>query len=301
MYRQAWPDPWVPAPPSLLVVIDLNTRQIVDADPSQPGTQGIPLSGTNPIAPIQVELATGKLLVPTAGQYGVLDAGGIERVDPVALQTDGFVVTEGALGGDLVDFAQWSATKAYAIVSLPGFQTALAAYDPSDGESLGIVYNPGAYVLADLLTYPTGQLFVSDRDYFNPGVRVYSAASGALLAGPIFTCLPPNELILLPGATSGIEGGIEGIALGHPYPNPTRAQVRLDWTSPVLAWPTRLEVFDPHGRRVCSQKLWIGSGSADIEWDGTDASGRPAPAGVYLLRVWSGDRPVGVRTVRLVH
>jgi hypothetical protein len=304
MYRQAWPDPWIPAPPSLLVVINLLTRQIVDADPSQPGTQGIALAGTNPIAPIQEDLGTRKLLVPTAGQYGVLDAGGIERVDPVALQTEGFIITEDDLGGDLVDFAQWSATRAYAIVSLPGFQTALAAWDPSSGQPLEIVYNPGAYVLADLLAYPTGLLYLSDRDYFNPGVRVFNAATGALLAGPIFTCLPPNELIVLPGATSGTgdddAAGLDRAALGLPRPNPARGPVRLEWRDPSGQPPTRLEVFAPDGRRVLSRELRIGLASDDVPWDGADASGRPVPAGVYLLRVWAGDRLAGARGVRIV-
>lgn len=335
MYRQEWPDPWLPSPPSLLVVIDLTSRQIVDADPAQPGTQGIPLAGLNPIAPIQVDIATGKLLVSTAGQYGVIDAGGIERVDPVRLRSEGFVVSEATLGGDLVDFAQWSAARAYAIVSLPGFSTALVSYQPSSGELLGVVYNSGSYTLADLLTYPTGRLFVSDRDYFHPGIRVYSVATGALLAGPISTCLPPNDLIVLPGATSGLPDEAAGTAgdwLGDPYPNPSRGGVRLGWSgaaggvdrgdgapagdgavpadggvaeaASVPVQPVRLEVFDVYGRRVRSEELGSGPGAADIEWDGTDAAGHPVPAGVYFLRiVLRADReefPVAARAVRIV-
>jgi hypothetical protein len=59
-------------------------------------------------------------------------------------------------------------------------------------------------------------------------------------------------------------------------------------------------VFDLHGRLVRAGELGIDLGAADIEWDGTDASGRPVPAGVYFLRVWVGGREVGVRPLRIV-
>ncbi|MBU1948843.1 MAG: hypothetical protein KJ927_09045, partial [Candidatus Eisenbacteria bacterium] len=72
---------WVPVPPSLLAVIDLNTRQLVDVDPGEPGMQGITLAGLNPIAPMQIDPVSGCLLVPEAGRYAVIDAGGIEAVD----------------------------------------------------------------------------------------------------------------------------------------------------------------------------------------------------------------------------
>lgn len=200
MVRQAWPDPWLPSPPSQLVVIDLDTRQIIDADPATPGVQGVPLAGTNPAAPMQIDPATGDLLVPLAGQYGVADAGGVERVDPIDLVSRGFAVTEAALGGDLIDIALWSSTRAYALVSDATYNTVLLAWNPASGEVIGPVYQPGGYVLSDLLVSESGRLFIADRTFLNPGVRVFHAATGDSLGGPVGAGLPPFELLLLPGS-----------------------------------------------------------------------------------------------------
>jgi len=301
MFRQDWPDPWVPAPPSQLVVINLNTRQIVDADPGQPGTQGIELEGLNPVAALQIDAASGDILVPEAGAYGVTDGGGIERVDPVGMRSRGLVITEAELGGDIIDFAPWTPERAYAIVSLPGFETALVAFNPATGQRIGVVWNPGDFVLADLLSYPTGHLFVADRDYFNPGVRVFDATDGSPVAGPLFTCLPPNELVILPGGTSGAPAADAGAAtLGSPYPNPSTGPVRLAWTRGASAGPARLEVVDLHGRRVRALDFPTGAAPGEISWDGLDAAGRPVPNGAYFLRVVQDGRAGGSRPVRIL-
>ena len=41
------------------------------------------------------------------------------------------------------------------------------------------------------------ELFVSDRNSSNPGVRIYDPGTGALLAGPLNTGLPPFDITLL--------------------------------------------------------------------------------------------------------
>jgi hypothetical protein len=131
-----------------------------------------------------------------------MDAGGIERVDPVSMTSQGFLITEEELGGELVDFALWSDTLAYAIVSsgLGGtFTTRLVSFDPSSGTLRGVVWDPEAWALSDCLVHPDGWLFVAVRLPDDPGVRVYDAATGALLSdGSIDTGLPPFELTLLP-------------------------------------------------------------------------------------------------------
>lgn len=298
MHRQSWPDPWVPVPPSLLAVIDLTTRQLVDADPLLPGVQGIALAGTNPIAPMQVDPATGYLLVPEAGQYGVIDAAGLERVDPVSLQSMGFVVTEAALGGDLIDFALWSANRGYALVSLSGFNTALVTYNPTTGQGTGTIYNPGGYVLSDLLVYPTGRLFLADRDFDHPGVRIYDAAAGTLLAGPLGTGLPPIELVALPGVTS--QAPEDPWLVADAAPNPSAGPVRLSWTALGADRPRRIEVLDVRGRRIRSMELQKDAGSADFLWNSLDDAGRRVPSGVYWLALESGRRRIVARPVRIV-
>ncbi len=298
MHRQPWPDLWLPVVPSLLAVIDLTTRQLVDADPATPGVQGIALAGTNPIGPMQVDSATGCLLVPEAGQYGVIDTAGLDRVDPVSLRSLGFVVTEAALGGDLIDFAIWSASRGYALVSLPGFNTALLTFNPTTGQGTGTVYNPGGYVLSDLLVHPAGELFLGDRDFNNPGIRVYEAATGALLAGPLAAGLPPNELVVLPAVTSQVPGSPWQVA--DAKPNPSAGPVRLSWTAPGADRPSRFEVHDVHGRRVRSIELQEAGEDADLLWDGRDDAGRSVPSGVYWLSLESGRGRTMARPVRIV-
>lgn len=308
MFRQAWPDPWLPSPPSQLVVIDLATRQIVDVDPASPGVQGIALAGLNPIAPMQLDPHTGDILVPLAGRYGVTDAGGVERVDPVALASRGFAVTEAVLGGDLIDFALWSPDRAYAIVSDASFTTILEAWNPSTGQLLGVVYNPGSYELSDLLTYPTGWLFVADRDYVHPGIRIYHAATGTQAGGPFGTGLPPFELTLLPAAASPVpepeivESGPGGagpcIVLEAPRPNPAAGGVTIPWRSLAGApAPGRLIVQDVHGRQV---RLLPVEGRSRIFWDGRDDAGAAVPSGVYWIRVAGEAAARGARSVRIL-
>lgn len=304
MLRRDWPDPWIPAPPSYLAVIDLNTSLLVDADPGSPGVQGIALQGTNPVGPMQVEPETGLLLVPEAGQYGVVDNGGIERVNLSTWQSEGMAVTEAALGGDVLDFALWSANRAYAIATDPSFSTRLISWNPGTGQVLGTVFNPGDYTLMDVLVHSPGYLFVADRNYTTPGVRVYDADSGGLLSGPIDTGLPPFELVLLPDPSSGVDG--QAGAGGLFYPNPSSGPVRFAWSGGLREPLETLEVFDPAGRLVLVRQAGTAPGgeglaSAGLVWDGRDRSGLPAPAGVYFLRITgeSGRKAgAGVRILR---
>jgi hypothetical protein len=81
----------------------------------------------------------------------------------------------------------------------------------------------------------------------------------------------------------GARGG--GVELLPPAPNPGRGSMTLAIQLPA-AGRARLEILDVAGRRV--RALWDGplaAGRHDVTWDGTDASGRRVPAGVYLARL----------------
>ncbi|MBD3334838.1 MAG: hypothetical protein GF355_04930 [Candidatus Eisenbacteria bacterium] len=296
MLRQDWPDPWIPAPPSLLAVLDLDHGELVDVDPDEPGIQGIALQGLNPVAPMQVEPETGDLLVPEAGQYAVIDAGGVERVDLDAWESNGFSITETQLGGDVVDFAPWSPSKAFALISDAEFNTKVLAYDPAGGGTLDTVYDPGGYVLVDLLPASSGYLFVGDRDFVNPGLRVFDCETHDLLAGPISTGPPPFELILLPDGVSDAPGFPSVQQLGLPYPNPATVGVRLRWNADHA--PRKCEVFDAAGRSVRTWRGASGMAGGELFWDGRDAGGRSVAAGLYLIRVTLRD---GAELTRRVH
>ena len=86
------------------------------------------------------------------------------------------------------------------------------------------------------------------------------------------------------------------VTFDPPWPNPASAGVkmRVHLARPA---PLDLRIYDARGRLV---QAWtadtVENGAREYFWDGHDQSGRPAPAGLYLVRVRSGDtqtmRPV---------
>ncbi len=76
------------------------------------------------------------------------------------------------------------------------------------------------------------------------------------------------------------------IGLAPPFPNPMRDGVtlRFEMSQPGAA---RLTVFDLGGRRVRSlvDDPALGAGFHTLQWDGRDAAGALAPAGLYLVQL----------------
>jgi len=78
--------------------------------------------------------------------------------------------------------------------------------------------------------------------------------------------------------------------LGAPRPNPSSGAMSLNLALAV-GGTVDVGVFDVAGRRVAT--LWKGAlpaGTHPLRWDGRDASGRRATAGVYLIRSSVGGR-----------
>ena len=89
------------------------------------------------------------------------------------------------------------------------------------------------------------------------------------------------------------------IALSAPTPNPSRGTARFALALPA-AGTVEVAVFDAMGRRV--RTLLSGateSGSLPLLWDGLDARGRRADAGVYFLRASASGSTVTRRLVRV--
>jgi flagellar hook assembly protein FlgD len=61
------------------------------------------------------------------------------------------------------------------------------------------------------------------------------------------------------------------------------------------------EIFDVAGRRTRTlfARQVLGPGSHASTWDGRDAAGAPAPAGLYLIRVRAGSESRVARVVLL--
>lgn len=179
--------------PSVVVVIDTRTDKVSDREPFVPGIQGITLTGRNPFSDFVYDAATQELLISCVGDYGVAD-GGIERIDAHTPRTLGYAVTESQIGGDVLDIAWNDATHSYAIVSDASFNNRLVGWNPTTGAVIDTVYSPGGPNLPDCEVNALGELYVCDNRVTAPGVWVYRTGADTLLAGPLNTGLPPNQI-----------------------------------------------------------------------------------------------------------
>ena len=88
--------------------------------------------------------------------------------------------------------------------------------------------------------------------------------------------------------------------LSNVSPNPARGEVTVDW---VLARPgaTDIRVFDLAGREMSVvARGSFGVGRHQVRWDGRwDARGI-APAGMYIVRILSGERTTSHRILLLI-
>jgi hypothetical protein len=282
---------WVPAGTSYVAVIDAVTDALVDVNPSLPGTQPITLTGSDPYSDIQLDPYTGKLYVPCVGYWGLKD-GGVEKVDPVTLQSDGFIFLETAAQGDIIDAEIDMGTKGFAIVMDDNFFTLLVSFDAGTGVKTQTLYDPDDYVLQDIELSPWKELFLADRTPTLPGIRIFDVYSNTeVTTAPLDVCLPPFDITFSLPVQTGIgepPGAGDRASLGQPYPNPFNPATTIPFT---LAGPARvrLTVYDALGRKV--RVLADGdrpAGPHGVTWDGRDAGGTPVGSGVYFVELDTG-------------
>jgi hypothetical protein len=283
---------WLPVSPSYLAVIDTNTNALVDADPVAPGIQGIELTGLNPTSEIHVDEEAGIIYVGESGQWDVSD-GGVDAVDAVGLTALGFVTTEDQLGGDLGDFTLPVNGRAHAVVSVstPGWESYCVSFDWTDGDLINEVWRPGGFSVEDIEVHPgTGQLFLCDRTYTDPGVRVFSAADGTqLTTGPLDVGLPPFDLVIVGDAVTGVGDTPSELGLTLQIAsNPGGAETLIAFTLRSGGF-VRLDIYDISGRHVRElERGPLGEGEHVVSWDRRDARGRPVASGVYFVGVVAG-------------
>lgn len=172
---------FAPTGASLLAVIDVATDRVVDT---------VPLAGSNAFGDASglVLDAAGRLLVAQAGDLFRTGDGGIEAIDPATLASDGYVVTEDALGGSITDFVVLGPHKGYAVVLGSGLRNLLVAFDPSTGAALGTVATSSSY-MPDVALAPDGFLWLATRG----GVRVIDPATDGVVRRIGFG-LPPFSM-----------------------------------------------------------------------------------------------------------
>jgi hypothetical protein len=91
----------------------------------------------------------------------------------------------------------------------------------------------------------------------------------------------------------GVMAEVNGLDLSKPwltaYPNPTRRGLNISYNITGTA-PTRLRVYDATGKVVTN--LWDATrsrGQYVAHWSGLAANGKQTPAGIYFLKLESGD------------
>ena len=275
---------WLPVSPSYLAVIDTRADTLYDCDPIAPGVQAVELTGTDPFGELHFDPYSGLLYFTSVGWWGMQD-GGVELVDPSILESIGFLLTESAAGGDINDVALFSPTIGYAVVTDAGFDNLLIRFDPSTGALTDTLYAPGGYVLADIEISPWGELFLCDRTATAPGIRLYDAATGLLLAGnPIDVGLPPFDICFSVPAQTDAETPTARTILGN-YPNPFNPSTIIRFTLPS-GGSARLSIYDVSGRFV--RELVNGildPGPYEVVWNGRDYRGLTVASGIYFARL----------------
>ena len=196
---------WVPTDVSVIAVVDVMTDQVVDVDANTAGVQGIVMAGKNPAGAVQ---RGSKWFLSAVNTFDDLTDGGIEVIDLTNLRSEGVVLGEMALGGNLSSLAMVSDDEGYVVVLDASFANIVKRFglgmqsvsSPLDGLSGGFVPSLGVF---------GGRLYVLDQGSFadpaSAGVRVYDVKTDALVAGPISTGLPPASIAFV-GSVADFNG-----------------------------------------------------------------------------------------------
>ena len=267
---------FVPTDSSVIAVVDMRADTLAG---------DIRLTAKNPVTPFVFSSSFGQLLIGCAGAYGALD-GGVERIDPIALKSNGLCVTEAALGGDIGAIAWYRNDHCYAVVSDASFNASLVSWSAIDGTKIATVYAPGGFSIPDIGLDDRDELYVLNSSFTAPGVWVYRAGADVPIAGPLDVGLPPNQITFDRVTTDLASVPPAGVSLGFaaPRPNPARETVRFDLAL-ARAGEVEVTVFDLAGRRV--RTLAAGprsAGAVALAWDLADAGGARVAPGLYLVR-----------------
>jgi len=284
---------WNPAGQSYLAVIDTQTDALIDVDPATDGVQGIELASTNPG---DILVLGDQLVIAEVGGYVELE-GGIELIDANSFSSQGLVITEEALGGQIGEITMVSATRGYATSSAwPTYD--ILPFDLSNG-AVGekLSGNSGGYIPS--MEADGERLIVADRgtaeDLDAAGLLIFDATSGTLVAGPISTGLPPNSIAVMSDdkiITAVLEEAAavpQAARLMNAFPNPFNAGTQIPFAVEGGQGQVSLVVYDMLGRQIRSLVDGLMPiGSHAVIWDGLDDTGAVVGNGAYLVELRTG-------------
>ena len=196
---------WVPTDVSVIAVVDVMTDQVVDVDANTAGVQGVVMAGKNPAGAVQ---RGDKWFLSAVNTFGDLTDGGIEVIDLANLRSDGVVLGEMALGGNLSSMTMVSDDEGHVVVSDASFVNVVKRFGlATQSVSAGLSGLSGGFVPS--LGVFGGRLYVLDQGSFvdptSAGVRVYDVKTDELVAGPISTGLLPASIAFV-GSVADFNG-----------------------------------------------------------------------------------------------
>ena len=186
-------DTFLPTDFSTIAVIDTQADTLVDVEPETDGIQGIRLQTTQPFGHTQ---RAGRWIIASVGSFGTQD-GGIEVVNLLTLKTEGIVLSESVLGGDVGPLSMLSDTAGYVVLTDANFVNSIKPFDLAAGTASDpLPDHSGGFTPAISVLGST--LYVLDRGSFSDpasaGVKIYASATNTLSAGPISTGIPPSDI-----------------------------------------------------------------------------------------------------------
>ncbi len=196
---------FVPTDVSVIAVVDVMTDQVVDVDANTAGVQGIVMAGKNPAGAVQ---RGNKWFLSVVNTFGDLTDGGIEVIDLANLRSNGVVLGEETLGGNLSSLAMVSDDEGYVVVLDASFVNVVKRFGlEMQSVSAGLSGLSGGFVPS--LGVFGGRLYVLDGGSFvdptSAGVRVYDVKTDQPVAGPISTGLPPSGIAFV-GSVADFNG-----------------------------------------------------------------------------------------------
>lgn len=195
------------AVPPYLAVVDIETDELIDADPVSPGVQAIALAGTAPRFKMHVQPELDRLLVSATGE--LLDHGGIEVVDLNSLSSLGLVIAEedGMTGADIGAFVMVSLDEGFLTNSTDfGLSSHLVKFSLTGGVlTKDLIVIVGYFVPAMVFDEATNTIFMPDGSTGLEGLHVFDASTGAKLNDDVIP-LPgmPTDLLLIDSGAAGL-------------------------------------------------------------------------------------------------
>ena len=193
-----------------------------------------------------------------------------------------------------------------AFTSAQGIRIAVEVTDPDPGDAVAeidvyrgvtgasnatrVAWNAGSSTLQwrELQTFDQG----TEAHYY---LRIRMADNQNVWTGPIYVTYDPSQPVAV-GDRPSPTGRLTLAA----SPNPTAGRVSALFALTRAEARVTLAVYDPSGRRV--RTLLDGSleaGEHRVTWDGLAESGTPVPAGLFFLKLETGDVSVARKVLML--